>query len=223
MIPIADNIPTHKKPIINTSLIIINVIVFIYELTLSPNELTKFFREYGFLPSDLLQLKVHKIFTAMFIHGNIFHILGNMLFLYVFGDNVEDALGRVRYLVLYFVSGIGAAVLQAGVTLLFGGVDIPMIGASGAISGVIAAYVKLYPHAKIITIIPPFWFAFVLPAWFFVGYWFLIQLMFAIAIPPTVGGIAWYAHIGGFITGWYLVDLLYPKHRPKLVHYSILR
>ncbi|RMA97198.1 rhomboid family intramembrane serine protease [Hydrogenothermus marinus] len=224
MIPIKDNIPTRNIPIINYSLIILNIIVFIYEITLSKQELELFFHTWGLLPVDLMNLHWINFLTAMFIHGGFAHLFGNMLFLYVFGDNVEDALGKIRYILLYILSGLGAALLQSVISLMSGSLNIPMIGASGAISGVLAAYVKLYPEAKVLTIIPPFiFFAFILPAWFFIGYWFLIQVLFAVSVPPNIGGVAWYAHIGGFITGWFLTDVLYPKKNPKLVHYSILR
>ncbi|RUM46782.1 MAG: rhomboid family intramembrane serine protease [Hydrogenothermus sp.] len=224
MIPIKDNIPARKIPIVNYSLIIINILVFIYELTLSREELEVFFHSFGLLPLDIIYLNWQNLITSMFIHGGFAHIFGNMLFLYVFGDNVEDALGKLRYLVLYIGSGLGAAILQSFVNILAGNLTTPMIGASGAISGILAAYVKLYPEAKILTIIPPFiFFTFILPAWFFVGYWFFIQVLYALLTPPTMGGVAWYAHIGGFITGWFLVDILYSKKNPKLVYYSTLR
>jgi len=224
MIPIKDNIPTRKLPVVNYSLIIVNIIVFIYELTLSREELEVFFHSFGLLPLDIIYLNWQNLITSMFIHGGFAHIFGNMLFLYVFGDNVEDALGKLRYLVLYIGSGFGAAVFQSFVNILAGNLTTPMVGASGAISGILAAYVKLYPQAKILTIIPPFiLFTFILPAWFFVGYWFFIQVLYALLIPSTMGGIAWYAHVGGFITGWFLVDILYSKKNPKLIYYSTLR
>ncbi len=224
MIPLTDNIPTRKTPVVNYSLIIINIAVFLYELTLPRNEIEDFFHTWGLLPTDIIHLNFIKIFTAMFIHAGFAHLFGNMLFLYIFGDNVEDALGKIRYLILYFGSGIGAALSQSLINIMTGSLDIPMVGASGAISGVLAAYVKLYPEAKILTVIPPFIFmVFLLPAWFFIGYWFFIQILYALIVPPNMGGVAWYAHIGGFITGWFLVNILYPKKNPKLVYYSILR
>lgn len=224
MIPVKDNIPTRKIPIVNYLLIMINIIVFIYELTLSRKELEVFFYSFGLLPLDIIYLNWQNLITSMFVHGGFAHIFGNILFLYVFGDNVEDALGKLRYLILYIGSGLGAAVLQSFVNILAGNLTTPMIGASGAISGILAAYVKLYPEAKILTIIPPFiFFTFILPAWFFVGYWFFIQVLYALLIPSTTGGIAWYAHIGGFITGWFLINILYSRKNPKLVYYSTLR
>jgi len=224
MIPVKDNIPTRTFPVVNYTLIAINIAVFMYELTLSREELEAFFRTFGLLPTDIIQLNWQNLITSMFIHGGFAHLFGNMLFLYVFGDNVEDALGKIRYIILYVGSGIGAALLQSTVNLLIGNINIPMIGASGAISGILAAYVKLYPEAKILTIIPPFiFFTLILPAWFFIGYWFFLQVLYALVTPPGMGGVAWYAHIGVFITGWFLIDILYNKKNPKLVYYSTLR
>lgn len=223
MIPLKDNIPTNSFPYLTVLLIAINTCLFIYELSLSPVELELFVHRYGLLPMDIFEFNIINLFTHMFIHGSIAHIFGNMLFLWIFGNNVEDALGRFKFLILYFSSGIVAAVLQSSVAVLEGSLDIPMVGASGAISGVLAAYMKLYPYAKILTFIPPFFlFFFVLPAWFFIGYWFLIQILYAMFIPTNLGGVAWYAHIGGFIAGWILVDKLYKKSL-KLVHYSAIR
>ncbi|WP_028950893.1 rhomboid family intramembrane serine protease [Sulfurihydrogenibium subterraneum] len=223
MIPIKDNIPTHSFPYLTVLLIGINVGVFFYELSLSPEELEIFVHKYGLLPLDIVQLNFLNLFTHMFIHGGIAHLVGNMLFLWIFGNNVEDALGRVKFLVLYFFSGFFAAFLQSFVAILEGSLNVPMVGASGAISGILAAYVKLYPYAKVLTVIPPFiFFFFVLPAWFFIGYWFILQLLYAMFIPTDLGGVAWYAHIGGFLAGWFLVDKLYKKSL-KLVHYSAIR
>lgn len=223
MIPLKDNIPTNSFPVLTVLLIAINTGVFIYELTLSPDELELFVHQYGLLPTDILQLNILNLFTHMFIHGGIGHILGNMLFLWIFGNNVEDALGKVRFLALYFGSGLAAAFLQSFVAIFEGSLDIPMVGASGAISGILAAYMKLYPYAKVLTFIPPlFFFFFVLPAWFFIGYWFLIQVLYAMFVPTELGGVAWYAHIGGFVAGWILINKLYKKNL-KLVHYSAIR
>lgn len=223
MIPIKDNIPTHSYPYLTVLLIGINVGVFFYELSLSPTELEIFVHKYGLLPLDIVYFNFLNLFTHMFIHGGIAHLVGNMLFLWIFGNNVEDALGRVKFLVLYFFSGFFAAFLQSFIAILEGSLNIPMVGASGAISGILASYVKLYPYAKVLTVIPPFiFFFFVLPAWFFIGYWFILQVLYAMFIPTDLGGVAWYAHIGGFLAGWFLVDKLYKKSL-KLVHYSAIR
>lgn len=221
MIPIRDDIPTRSVPIITIIIIIINVVVFFYETTLPSEELAVFVYNYGLLPTDIVKLRFDKIITSMFIHGGFFHLFGNMLFLWIFGNNVEDALGKFKFILFYILSGVGAAVLQSSITFIFGGYDIPMIGASGAISGILAAYVKLYPHASIITIIPPFIFMpFILPAWFFIGYWFFIQVLFAVVVPPTLGGVAWYAHVGGFLTGWITLNHIYSDKQTKIIHYS---
>ena len=220
MIPIQDNIPTKHFPIVTVTLILINSMVFIYELTLSPQELQLFVKTYGLLPLDIVNFKFQYVITSMFIHGGWEHIIGNMLFLWIFGNNVEDALGKFKFIIFYLLSGFGAAFLQAFVSIAVGSLTIPMIGASGAISGILAAYIKLYPHAKVLTFIPLFPILFVLPAWFFIGYWFFLQVLFAMIAPPTMGGVAWYAHIGGFITGWYLLNLLYTPKKVKVVHYS---
>ncbi|SNZ07972.1 Membrane associated serine protease, rhomboid family [Persephonella hydrogeniphila] len=224
MIPLYDNIPTRVFPVITVLLILINVIVFLYEISLPPQVLQIFIHQYGLLPVDILYFRLDKVITAMFLHGGFAHLFGNMLFLWIFGNNVEDALGRFKFIIFYLISGFGAAITQSVISLVAGNPFIPMIGASGAISGILAAYIKLYPEAKIITFIPPFFFIlFALPAWFFIGYWFFIQVLFAMVTPPGIGGVAWYAHIGGFITGWFLIDLMYKPSKAKIVHYSTLR
>ncbi|NPA51941.1 MAG: rhomboid family intramembrane serine protease [Aquificae bacterium] len=221
MIPIKDDIPTRTFPLVTVAFIFINTIVFLYEMTLSPQELEIFVRRYGLLPMDIFQLRFDKVITSMFVHGGLAHLIGNMLFLWIFGNNVEDALGKIRYIIFYVISGFGAALLQSIVSIAEGNLHIPMVGASGAISGILAAYMKLYPHARVAAIIPPFFFmVFVFPAWFFIGYWFVLQVLYAMIIPSSLGGVAWYAHIGGFITGWILINYLLPKKKPKLVFYS---
>ncbi len=223
MIPLKDNVPTRSFPILTVLLIFINTIVFIYEMTLPPDELDLFIHRYGLLPIDILHFDIVPLFTHMFLHGSWAHLLGNMIFLWIFGNNVEDALGKVKFIIFYLLSGFGAAFLQSFVSILAGSLFIPMVGASGAISGVLAAYMKLYPEAKVLTFIPPFPILFVLPAWFFIGYWFFIQVIFAMIVPPNMGGVAWYAHVGGFIAGWYLLDLMKVHKNMKVVHYSTLR
>jgi len=223
MIPIKDNVPTRSFPVVTIGIILINFTVFFYEISLPPKVLDLFIHKYGLLPLDLPHLNLIPFFTHMFLHGSWAHIIGNMIFLWIFGNNVEDALGKVRFIIFYILSGFGAAILQSVVSLSVGNLFTPMVGASGAISGVLAAYMKLYPEAKVLTFIPPFPVLFILPAWFFIGYWFFIQVMFAIAVPPTLGGVAWYAHVGGFIAGWVLINVLYKPKEAKIVHYSILR
>jgi membrane associated rhomboid family serine protease len=145
----------------------------------------------------------------MFLHGGLAHIGGNMLFLWIFGNNVEDALGRTRFLVFYLACGIAAAASQVAASVMSGEVAIPMVGASGAIAGVLAAYLTLYPHARVLTLVPIFIFIrlFYIPAWFFIGLWFAVQLLSGF-LGGGGSGVAFFAHIGGFVAGFVLVRLL---------------
>lgn len=204
MVPLKDNIPTKHFPAITVMLIAINIAVFIHEMTIPSWQLQELVHQYGLLPTDIIELNIVPLFSHMFLHGDLGHIMGNMLFLWVFGNNVEDALGKLKFIIFYIVSGLGSAFLQSFISLLSGDLTTPMIGASGAISGVLAAYMRLFPYGKVLTVIPPFiFFVFTLPAWFFIGYWFVLQVLSAMFVPVELGGVAWYAHIGGFITGWY--------------------
>jgi membrane associated rhomboid family serine protease len=150
------------------------------------------------------------IFTSMFLHGGLFHLLGNMWALYIFGDNVEDRMGPVRFLIFYLLCGAAAALVHV---LMNPGSMIPTVGASGAISGVMGAYLVLFPFARVITLVPLFFFPyfFEIPAIFFIGVWFAGQLVSAFMTsalaPPDVGGVAWWAHVGGFVAGMVLVRL----------------
>lgn len=208
MIPIKDDIPTKSFPLITILLIVINIYVFVYEISLDWEELNTLVYSYGLLPTDIIHFKFKPLITHMFIHADLGHIIGNMLFLWVFGNNVEDSLGKLNYMIFYILSGLGSALLQSIVSIFSGNTDIPMIGASGAISGILAAYMRLFPYSRILAVIPPFIFLFfTLPAWFFIGYWFILQLVAAVFLPTEFGGIAWYAHIGGFVMGWFLVGI----------------
>ena len=215
MIPLRDAIRSEHFPAVNVLIIGLNIIVFLWELIQGPhlNEALFFF---GIVPirySDP-ELSAHfttfqqflPFLTSMFLHGGFLHILGNMWFLYIFGDNIEDRLGHLRYLLFYLLCGIAAGLIH-----LFTNWNskIPTIGASGAIAGVMGAYMLLYPRAKVLTLIPIFFFfKFVeLPAFIFLGYWLLIQLFFAGLTPSNVGGIAFWAHIGGFISGLVLIKI----------------
>jgi membrane associated rhomboid family serine protease len=163
-------------------------------------------------PADLV--------TAMFAHGGWAHILGNMLFLWIFGNNVEDAMGRVRFVVFYLGAGLAASAAQIWVTLRFGTPEeatIPNLGASGAIAGVLGAYIVLYPHARVVTLV--FLFLFELPALFFIGVWFVLQLWlggFSLMSPEAGGGVAFFAHIGGFVFGLLTVRLFVWHRRPRI-------
>lgn len=169
---------------------------------------------YGLVPSEFFQ-RPQTLVTHMFLHGGWLHIIGNMWFLWVFGDNVEDRLGKVRYLLFYLLSGLGAALIQAFVSLLFGGESVPMVGASGAISGVLGAYLWLFPRARILALVPVFFFMTLMevPAVFFIGMWVLIQVVNGLITLPhlSMGGVAWFAHIGGFVVGYLVVKKLYRR------------
>jgi membrane associated rhomboid family serine protease len=210
MIPLYDSIPGRRFPVVNVALIVANLAVFLfYEL---PNQ-DAAIHQASFFPCDVthachlgLPWAVSWI-TSMFMHAGWFHILGNMLFLLIFGNNVEDAFGRLGYLTFYLGGGIAATVLQTAVTLLFGTADDALeanLGASGAIAAVLGAYIVLYPKARIFGLVG--WIPFKLPAWFFLGFWFVFQLFagnFARVHPDTSSGtgVAFFAHVGGFIFG----------------------
>lgn len=217
MIPLKDKIPSSRFPVVNTLIIIINLLAFFYELSLG-KELSSFFFEYGLVPrlvttSEDTFNRIFPFFTSMFLHGGWFHIIGNMLFLYIFGDNVEDRMGHLPYLIFYITSGIGAALSQVILTPTS---TIPMVGASGAISGVLGAYMLFFPHSRIITLVPVFYILQLveIPAIIFVLIWFTIQFLSGLATLATQThgpGVAWWAHIGGFLTGLALAYLFFNK------------
>ncbi len=213
MIPLRDNIPSETFPIVNNIFIGLSVAAFVFELSLGSN-LEKFVYVFGVVPDRTLSIFVsapHLIFyalfpffTSIFLHGGWLHLLGNMLFLYIFGDNIESALGHIRYIIFYLASGIIASVVHMLTNPASG---IPTIGASGAIAGVMGAYFLLYPKAKVVTIIPIFFIIQIveIPAFIFLGFWFLIQFasgsISLMSQGGTYSGVAWWAHIGGFLAG----------------------
>jgi hypothetical protein len=215
MIPIRDAIRSKTFPIVNLLIIVLNVLAFLWQLSQGPH-LREVFSLYGIVPVRYSDPGLSEQFsafqqwlpflTSMFLHSGFLHILGNMWFLYIFGDNIEDRLGHIRYLIFYLLCGIAAGVIH-----LYTNWDskIPTIGASGAISGIMGAYLILYPRSRILTLIPIFFFIqFVeIPAFVFLGYWLLIQLFSASLTPKNVGGIAFWAHIGGFIAGLVLIKI----------------
>jgi len=216
MIPIRDAIRSRNFPIVNTLIIGLNIIAFLWQWLQGPHLKEALFL-FGIVPvrySDpslsaqfTTFQQVLPFLTSMFLHGGFLHILGNMWFLYIFGDNIEDRLGHLRYLIFYLLSGIAA-----GLVHLFTNWNskIPTIGASGAISGVMGAYLILYPRARVLTLIPIFlFFQFIeIPAFLFLGYWFLLQLFSAGLTRGDIGGVAWWAHIGGFVAGIIFVKLI---------------
>ncbi len=213
MIPIRDLNPSSTFAFINLLIILLCIAVWIYEITLPPYALNEFIYQYGFVPAEFWQ-RPWTLFTHMFLHGGWFHIIGNMLYLWVFGDNVEDRFGHLTYVGFYVISGIGAALLQAFIAFAMGNPYIPLIGASGAISGVLGAYMYLFPNARIFGFIPLGIFLLPVewPAVVFIGFWFLYQVVSGLLFLPFagMGGVAWFAHIGGFLVGLFLAKLL-PK------------
>jgi membrane associated rhomboid family serine protease len=216
MIPYSDGIPARRFPVVNVALIVANFAVWLfYEL---PNSDAAINRA-SFYPCDVdnachigIPWGVGWI-TAMFLHASWDHILGNMLFLAIFGKNVEDAFGRLGYLALYFAGGFVAAMTQTAMTLLFGtasDAQVPTLGASGAIAAVLGAYFVLYPNSRVRTLVG--WFPINIPAWFFLGGWFVYQFFesnYSLIHPTTGGGgVAFFAHVGGFIFGFIVARVL---------------
>ena len=202
MIPLRDVIPSRTTPFVTVTIIVLNAVAWIYELTLPRDALPGFLqclrrRPGGVLPADA-------IFSSMFLHGSWFHVIGNMWYLWIFGDNVEDRMGHGRFMVFYLLCGVGAAL---GHVVIAPRSTLPTIGASGAIAGVMGAYFVLYPRSRVLTLIPLiiFWEIVELPAILLLGFWFLMQLFSAGAIAATAntqgGGVAFAAHVAGFVLG----------------------
>jgi len=211
MIPLYDTLRTRRFPFINWMLIILNGMVFYYELNLGEEGLFRFIHTWGLIPFQLAATPAvtwPTLITSMFLHGGWLHILSNLWILFIFGDNVEARMGSGRYLVFYLLSGIAAALLQAYLSLAS---TTPVIGASGAIAGVLGAYLILFPHSRIASLVPVF-FIFTLvevPAVVFLGFWFISQLFsgWLALLGTDMSAIAWWAHIGGFIFGILTVHL----------------
>ncbi|MBP1700266.1 MAG: rhomboid family intrarane serine protease, partial [Deltaproteobacteria bacterium] len=215
MIPIRDAIRSKNFPAVNVLIIVLNIIAFVWEL-LHGSNLNEIFYLYGIVPVRYSNPEVAAHFTgfqqylpfltSMFLHGGFLHILMNIWFLYIFGDNIEDRLGHIRYLAFYLFCGIAAGLIHLFTNW---NSNIPTIGASGAISGVMGAYLILYPRSRILTLIPIiFFFQFVeIPAFIFLGFWILMQLFSAGLTPRNVGGVAFWAHIGGFFAGLIFVKI----------------
>jgi membrane associated rhomboid family serine protease len=219
MFPIKDDLPRYSTPYVNTSLIVLNILIYFYQWTLGPRVGEAFARIYGEVPAHLaaflagspqytLPDVVLPFFTSMFLHGGWMHVLGNMWFLYIFGDNIEDYLGHFKYLIFYLLCGLLAMATQVA---MYPHSNVPTVGASGAIAGVLGAYLLLYPRARVLT-----WFFVVvlyLPAWIVLGEWFVLQFAAGTALLSSaqagrdLGGVAVWAHIGGFIAGMVMIKL----------------
>ena len=227
MFPIGDEHNGRRLvPFVNYGLIALNTLVFLYELSLTQPELIDFVYRWGAIPDYIAAgERVPSLLTAIFIHGGWFHLAGNMLFLWVFGDNVEDTMGHISYLLFYLLCGIAGSALQVAINTES---EVPIVGASGAIAGVLGAYILLFPHGKIKTlvflwVIP---FVFLVPAWFQLGLWIFLQFVNGFAALDvrtwdTEGGTAWFAHIGGFLAGAVLVYLFADKE--ALAHQRAMR
>lgn len=221
MIPIRDTIQARHTPVVNHAIIGINIVVFLVQLAQGP-EMDRFVYLYGLVPARYTVPQVSTYFTTgqqifsllsfMFLHGGFWHLLGNMWSLYIFGDNVEDSLGHLRYLIFYLLCGLASGMSHLVVNL---NSTIPTIGASGAIAGVMGAYFILFPSSKILTLIPIIiipWFI-EIPAFFFLGIWFVLQFINAAGTHGTMSGIAWWAHIGGFVFGILFLKVI--RHVPR--------
>ncbi len=231
MIPLRDENPTQTTPWVTRALVAINVAVFVYQTTLLVGHDEMVYLEFvqglalraDFLLSPTMWTSMPvpaplTIFTSMFVHGGLWHLLGNMLYLWIFGDNVEDAMGHFRFLVFYLLCGLAAALTQVMLSL---GSGTPMVGASGAIAGILGAYLVLHPGAQVLTLVFLLFFIRVmyLPAIVLLGIWFALQILSAAGGGP---GVAWYAHIGGFVAGIILVGAFVTGKRPRRRRMSII-
>ncbi|MDI6852315.1 MAG: rhomboid family intramembrane serine protease [Deltaproteobacteria bacterium] len=218
MIPLRDSIPSSRTPSLNYLIIIINVVIFFLEISLGRSQLEQVVMTFGFVPQRFLnQLRDGNVvasfvpvFTSMFLHGGWLHLIGNMWTLFIFGDNIEDTFGHGRFLLFYLSCGVVAALAQLAVAPHS---SMPMVGASGAIAGIMGAYFTLFPHARVLTLVPIVFFVIIeIPAYVFLGLWFLLQFFsgtVAIGVSGAAeeirGGVAFWAHIGGFATGFLVV------------------
>ena len=219
MIPLKDDNPTSSKPVITFYLIGICVFVFLIELSSSSYRTGTFFYSFGLIPSVLLGNKQLSqelymipafltIFTSMFVHGGFMHLIGNMLYMWIFADNIEDNLGPSKFLIFYLLAGIGAAMTQV---LIDTQSQVPMVGASGAIGGVLGAYLINHPNARVLVLIPFGFFSQLLKirALYVLGFWFILQFI------SSGGGVAYAAHIGGFVSGMILILFFNRKRKRK--------
>jgi membrane associated rhomboid family serine protease len=214
VIPLRDINPIRTRPVVTYLLIAVNTLVFAYQFWMPEDSFREFTRQWGLVPYYLTrEFSLNSLstpFTSMFMHGGWLHLIFNMWSLHIFGDNVEDSLGRVRFFLFYLACGLAAAAAQV---LVGPGSMVPMVGASGAIAGVLGAYMRLFPHARVVTLIPIFFFFIVreLPAVFFIVVWFAVQLLSGIGslgvLGQQGGGVAFFAHVGGFLGGLWLLHV----------------
>lgn len=206
MIPLRDHNPSHETPTVTYGLIAINVLVFLYMTSLPADALNEFIYQFALIPALVWNgEQMYTYLTSMFLHGGFMHILGNMWFLYIFGDNIESHFGKVPFLLLYITCGMAGSFAQV---LLHTASIVPNLGASGAIAGILGAYLVFFPHARIETLVPFGFYSriIILPAYYMLGYWIFFQILFGISSVPSaqadIGGVAYFAHIGGFVAGY---------------------
>jgi len=232
VIPLKDDLPSRSAPVMTVSIITLNVLVFLYYISLqlgislevdnppqAAETAQQFVLEFGLVPCRLMGLcrfpedqpaPLFTVFSSMFLHGSFFHVGGNMLYLWIFGNNIEDTLGHTRFTLFYLLSGIAAAATQV---LVAPGSEVPMIGASGAVSGVLGAYLLLFPQSSVLTLVifGFFWRLLRIPAVLVLGFWIVVQILNGLGAFGAAGGVAWFAHIGGFFAGMLLLIILRPR------------
>jgi membrane associated rhomboid family serine protease len=214
MFPLRDTQPSYSKPVVTVLLIVVNILIFLFEVSLDPYTRNAFISTYGLIPEHF---DFASVLTSMFLHGGWMHVLGNMWFLWIFGDNVEDIMGSGKYLLFYLLCGIAA-----GLTQVVTNPDsrIPTVGASGAIAGVMGGYLVKFPHSRIYSLVTVIFFftTMDIPAWVMLIYWFVIQFFNGVGTigfshVSEGGGVAFFAHVGGFLAGVVLVNMMAPRQR----------
>ena len=221
MIPLKDVIRSRTRPLVTTTIIVINALVFLLQLSLPPADVERFIFTFGLVPASF---SIGNLFTSMFVHGGLGHVSGNLLYLWIFGDNVEDRLGHGRFLVFYLATGVVAALAQ---TAMDPASTVPMVGASGAIAGVMGGYFVLYPNSRVLTLFPFPVMLFEVPAIFFLGLWFALQFLSGLGSLAAAtgegglpGGVAFWAHVMGFVAGVGLVRLMQRPERQRVEWWS---
>ncbi len=220
MIPLKDDQPTHSFPFMTIGFIAANIVAFFYQVSLGPAEETLLL-SYGAIPFNLMHtvessvpipMVAASLFTSMFLHGSLAHLGGNMLYLWIFGNNIEDVMGHARFIFFYLLCGVIAVYTHAG---MIPDSRVPMIGASGAVSGILGAYLLLFPRARVLTLVPLgfFWTTTRIPALLLLGFWFIMQAASGFFTPRGGGGVAWFAHVGGFIAGMGLIYFFRQRRR----------
>jgi membrane associated rhomboid family serine protease len=213
MIPLRDSQPSYSKPYVTIAIITVNALVFLFQLTLDEFSLNTFLSSYGMIPS---RLQASSLLSSMFLHGGWLHLIGNMWFLWIFGDNVEDILGHAKYLLFYLLCGVAAGLVQFAFNI---DSPLPTIGASGAVAGVMGAYLVKFPRSRVVTLVFVLFFltTIEIPAAFILIFWFVLQFFNGVGAIASShfsqGGVAWFAHVGGFLAGILLIYAMRPGER----------